>query len=114
VAVAATGQHSRHHAREMTMRFCWGRIDRARPTGHGQGCCTRTRRVGDTRRPGGGDCDGGGYKPRLLLSRRRTRGDGRDRRTCYSACNSGASEGAANGDVAYESASDSGWVEGHL
>ena len=67
--------------------------------------------MGDTQRPrGGGDGGGGGgYRPRLLLSQRRTRRDGRDRRTCYSACNSGASEGgdAANGDVAYESASDS-------
>jgi hypothetical protein len=55
--------------------------------------------VGDRQRPGG---SGSGYRPRLLLTRRRTRRDGKDRKTCYSACNSGASGGVANGDVAYD------------
>ena len=87
--------------------------------------------MGDSRRPGSGDgagagdSDGGGYRPRLLPSQRRTRRDGRDRRTCYSAWNSGASsEGFANGDVAYDVwkvvklergvNSDSGWLQFRL
>jgi hypothetical protein len=99
VLVAATG-HSHHARREvMMMRCCWGEIDRARapPTGHGghgQDCARTRRVVGDRQRPGGGGGGGGGgYRPRLLLSRRRTRRDGKDRRTCYSACNGGASGG---------------------
>ena len=59
---------------------------------------------------------GGDTRPRLLLSQRRTRRDGRDhRRTCCSACNSGGS--CSNcGDVAYRGVerSDSGWGGGDI
>jgi hypothetical protein len=133
-AVLAAIGHSHHHRarREVmtTMCRCYqgeSGLDRA-PTGHGRGCCCTRRVVGDSRRTcpdvggaRGARADGadGGYRPRLRLSQRRTRRDGKDRRTSYScACNSGPSGGGevvanANADVAYDDVSkvqsDLGW-----